>query len=153
MRGTYIFSKSLDLTRRLFARKLGWDHKKTHLPSNNDRWVNKFRDGRLLQENGQRQTMLGPLREALRQVEQSVLGSPERSVTHRLQSLGLKRASLHKILREDLRLHPHRMQVRHKLTPEDESRRLKMAQWFAEQRLFSTVFGSVTKRTYGSAGT
>ena len=65
-------------------------------------------------------------------MEQSVLDSPERSVRHRLQSLGLKRASLHTILREDLRLHSYRMQVRHKLTPEDGSRRWKMAQRFIE---------------------
>ena len=38
----------------------------------------------------------------------------------------------HTILRKDLRLHPYRMQVRHKLTPEDKSRRVKMVQWFAE---------------------
>ena len=133
MRGTYISSKSLDLTRRLFARKLCWDHRKTHLASNNDRWVNKLRSGGLFRrKTGSDRPRSVRSEEALRQVEQSTLDSPERSVRHRLQSLGLKRASLHTILREDLRLHPCRMQVRHKLTPEDESRRLNMAQWFIE---------------------
>ena len=36
------------------------------------------------------------------------------------------------ILRKDLRLHPYRIQVHQKLTQEDKSRRVKMAQWFEE---------------------
>ena len=66
--------------------------------------------------------------EALRLVERSALESPERSVRHRPQSVGLKRASLHTILCEDLLVHPYRMQVRQKLTPEDKSRHGKMPQ-------------------------
>ena len=43
---TYISTKSFDQIRRLLAKKLGWNHKKTHLAPNNatiNRWVNKFR--------------------------------------------------------------------------------------------------------------
>ena len=69
--------------------------------------------------------------EALRQVEQSVPDSPERFEKRRAQSLRPKRTSLHTILRKDLRLHPYRMQVRHNLTQEVKSRRVKVAQWFA----------------------
>ena len=46
----YISSKSLDQTRQLLVRKLGWDHRKAHLAPNSgtiNRWVNKFRGDRL----------------------------------------------------------------------------------------------------------
>lgn len=133
---TYISSKSFDHTRRLLVRKLGWDHRKTHLAPNNatiNRWVNEFRGGRLfLRKRGSARSRSVRSEEDIRQVEQSVLESPERSVRHRAQSLGLKRTTLNTILRKDLRFHPYRIQVRHKLTPEDKNRRVKMAQWFTE---------------------
>ena len=93
---TNISSKLFDLTRRLFARTLGWDHRKAHPAPNNgtiNRWVNKFRGGRLFRRKtgSDRPRSVRP-EEALRQVEQSVLDSPERSVRHRAQSLGQKRA-------------------------------------------------------------
>ena len=54
---------------------------------------------------------------------------PARSA-QRVEQIGigieLKQISLHTILRKDLRLHPYRMQVRHKLTLEDKSRCVKM---------------------------
>ena len=155
---TYISSKSFDETRQLLDRKLGWDHRKTHLAPNNatiNRWVSEFRGDRL-PFTGNRAaadlTRYAQRRLDFRQVEQqSVLDSPERSVMHRAQRLRLKWTSLNAILRKDLRLHPYRIQVRQKLTPEERSRRVKMAQWFAE--LSSTVSGSLTKCTSGSAGT
>ena len=152
---TYISSRSFGETRRLLDRKLGWDHRKTLLAPNNatiNRWVNEFRGDRLFrrkQGSGRPRSVRSG--EALRQVEQqSVLDSPERSVMHRAQSLGLKRTSLNTILRKDLFHHPYN-NVRQKLTPEDRRGREKMAQWFAE--LSSAVSVSLTKRISGSAGT
>ena len=133
---TYISSKSFDQTHQLLVRKLGWDHRKAHLAPNNatiNRWINEFRGDRLFrrkQDSGRPRSVRS--KETPRQVERSALDSPERSVRHWAQSLGLKRTSLNTILRKDLRLHPYRIQVRQKLTPEDRSRRVKMAQWFAE---------------------
>ena len=42
---TYISSKSFDQTRQLLARKLGWDHRKTHLAQNNAAIVIIINDG------------------------------------------------------------------------------------------------------------
>ena len=74
-------------------------------------------------------------------------GITERLSWHQIGTIVI----INKILRKDMRLHPYRIQVHQKLTPEDRSRRVKMAQWFT--KLSSAVSGSLTKRTSGSAGT
>ena len=132
----YISTKSFAQTRRLLIKKLGWGHRKVQLAPSNatiSRWVAKFRGGKLFQrKKGSGRPRSVRSKEVATEVAQSVQQSPEWSLRHRAQSLGLKKSSLNTILRKDLHLRPYRMQVRQKLSPEDERRRLKMAKWLTE---------------------
>ena len=146
--GTYN-SSYLDQTRELLVRKLGWDHRKANLAPNNDainRWVNEFRGDRLFrrkQGSGRPRSVRSgdppaggavcPGRPAKVCKAPGSTSRTEKDLTEHDHA-------------QDLRLHPYRIQVRQKLTPEDRSRRLEMAQWFAE--LSSTVSVSLTKRSH-----
>ena len=132
----YISTKSFAHARRLLVKKLGWDHRKTsRAPSNAtiNSWVAKFRDGRLCRRRPGSGRPRSLRSEAMvKKVAESVQKSPERSLRHRAQSLGLKKSSLNSILKKDLNLRPYRIQIRHKLSPEDQRRRLKMANWLTD---------------------
>ena len=156
---TYISSKSLDQTRQLLVRKLGWDHRKARLAPNSgtiNRWVNELRGDRLFRrKQGSGRPRSVRSEETLRQVEQSALDSPKRSVRQWAQCLGLKRTSLNTILRKDLRLHIYRnKQDTNSSEPDSrgQEQAVRMAQWFAEHPDVSdSVSGSLTKRTWGSS--
>ena len=109
---TYISSKSLDQTRQLLDRKLGWDHRKGYLAPNSgttDRWINEFRGDMLFRrKQGSGRSRSIRSKETLRQVEPSALDSPEGSVRQWAQCLGRKRTSLNTILCKDLRLHTYK---------------------------------------------
>ena len=98
----YISTKSFAQARRLLVKKLGWDHRKTsRAPSNAtiNSWVAKFRDGRLCRRRPGSGRPRSVRSEAMvKKVAESVQKSPERSLRHRAQSLGLKKSSLNSIL-------------------------------------------------------
>ena len=141
---TYISSRSFSETRGLLDRKPGWDHRKTRLAPNNatiNKWANSKEPGCFAgNRTGQRQTSLGPLRGAPpagRAAVRPGQPSPERSVSHRAREARTETdLAEHDSARRPA--NPYRIRARQKLTSEDRSRRVKMAQWFAEH---SAVLG------------
>jgi len=66
-------------------------------------------------------------------VRDSVVHSPSKSVRRRSQELGIHRESVRIILIADLQMYPYRIQIKHKLTPDDMRKRVIMCQWFCEK--------------------
>lgn len=131
----YILTKSYDETRRLFLKKFNLNHRKLNLAPPKScvkKWVEKFRkEGSFSKRQGGKRRSVRT-EDAIRKVEDSVAHSPKRSVRRRSQCLGLKRSSLHNILKKDLHLHPYRLQVHQTLTPPDLEKRVKMAKWLEQ---------------------
>ena len=58
------------------------------------------------------------------------LGENPRNFSIRRNNLDLAPTTLHRIIKEDLKWHPYRMLVRHKLEPADFERRMNFCRWF-----------------------
>ena len=132
---TYISHKSYHFTRRQFLKKFGFDHRQLEkAPSKTliSKWVRKFQSGQLERRRGSGAQLSARTEDNIRNAESSVLESPKRSIRHRGQALGISRSSLHRILKEDLRLHPYRLQLCQKLTIYDQKKRVKMAKWLTQ---------------------
>lgn len=110
----YILTKSYNMPRRLFIKRCNFDPRRVDLApteSSVRRWVEKFRkEGSLTRRQAVRNCYVRT-EKAIQKVADSVKQSPKRSVRRRGQYLGLKRTSLHTILKKDLRLHPYRVQI------------------------------------------
>ena len=131
----YISTKSLADTRRLFLKKFEFNHRRLDLaPASSciQKWVEKFRKEGSLTKNRRKKICSVRNEETIRKVADSVRQSPKRSLRQRSQCLGLKRSSLHNILKKNLHLHPYRLQIHQKLKPLDQQRRVTMAKWFKE---------------------
>lgn len=66
-------------------------------------------------------------------VNESVRENPTLSISRRSQELGLSETSTWRILREDLSLHPYKIQLTQELKPNDHSLRRRFADWALEQ--------------------
>ena len=56
--------------------------------------------------------------------------NPKKSLRRRSKKLGLSRLSVHRILKNDLQLYPHRLQTKQTLTQNNMAKRVEMCQWF-----------------------
>ena len=100
-------------------------------------WVKKFKDtGTLIKStkkeqkstSGRKLTARSP--ENVDTVRDSVGRSPKKSLQRCSQELGLSCSSIHRILKNDLQLHPYRIQIKQTLTQNDMAKRVEMCQWF-----------------------
>ena len=100
-------------------------------------WVKKFKNtGTLIKStkkgqkstSGRKLTARSP--ENVNTVRDSVGWSPKKSLQRCSQELGLSCSSIHRILKNDLQLHPYRIQIKQTLTQNDMAKRVEMCQWF-----------------------
>lgn len=110
-------------------------------------WVKCFREsGTLMNRNAicnYRPTHSGrPKRRTdavIETVRESVENDPKLSVQRRRsvlsveQNIVLSYGTLLTILKEDLSLHPYRIQIKQKLTPQDKTARVRMCRWFLQK--------------------
>ena len=132
---TYVLHKSFDITRRLYLKKFGFDHRRVDKAPRKGlilKWVNKFRGGSLERRHGSGRRRSARTEDNINKANHAVLQSPKRSVRHRSQALSLSRSSLHRILRRDLHMRAYRLQICQRLTVPDQQKRVKMAKWFSQ---------------------
>ena len=130
----YLETKSIIKTRRAYClhfqvkdapdRKTVWRIVKKFRTERTVHNVNKGRSGR-------KKSARTP--ENVEAVRISALRSPKKSTRHRSQELSLSRSSIRRILKLDLNLFPYHIQVKHKLTAEDQRARVRMCDWFTER--------------------
>ena len=63
-------------------------------------------------------------------VRQSVNQSPKKGYRRRAQELELRSTSVRRILKEELKMYPYKIQVRHALTDRDKAERVEMCNFF-----------------------
>ena len=106
------------------------------------RLVNKFRTHGTVLNLNRKDTNRQPhsgrpkLSRAIRKVaavRDSVVRSPGKSLRRRSQELGINRESVRGILFTDLNMYPYRIQIKHKLTPDDMKKRVIMCHWFCNK--------------------
>jgi len=106
------------------------------------RWVNKFRTHgtvhNLNRKDTNRQSHSGRPKSSraphnVAAVRDSVVHSPRKSVRRLSQELGINRESVWIILIADLYMHPCKIQIKQKLTPDDMRKRVIMCQWFCDK--------------------
>ena len=86
--------------------------------------VNKGRSGR---------TRGAETKQNIEAVRLSIVQSPKKSCRRRSQELGLSRMSTIRILRLDLKLFTYHIQVKQKLTAQDEQDRVEICNWFNDK--------------------
>ena len=69
----------------------------------------------------------------IRLVKNIVEANPKTSVWRISQQVGLCQRSAHAILKKDISLKPYKIQVAHKLEPQDYEKRKQFASWFINQ--------------------
>lgn len=84
-----------------------------------------------LHRTGRRRT--GRSNENIEAVRESVAESPNTSIRHRSQELAISRATLHRILRIDLKLHPYKVQLVQEIKIRDHFQRKVFAEWALER--------------------
>lgn len=99
------------------------------------RTVEKFNEhGTILNRNkgnsGRRKTHR--TQENIARVQLAVQENPNLSL--RRNEIGLKTTTLHRILTQDLKYHPYKMQVKHELLEPDYARRMAFCNWISTQR-------------------
>lgn len=67
-------------------------------------------------------------------VAMDVAANPSTSIRRRAQGLGLSRATLHRILIEDLGMHAYKIQLTQQLKPADHRKRRDFVKWFKSRR-------------------
>lgn len=65
-------------------------------------------------------------------VRQVIEEHPNTSIRHLQQRVNLSYTTCQRILKQDLHLHPYRLQLFHELLPNDRPRRQQFCQWFVE---------------------
>ena len=107
-------------------------------------WVKSFREyGTLIKRNSfARGRSSYPKRKRtdvlVHAVQESVQGQPKLSVRRRRSVLSfqgnvLSYGTLLTILKEDLSMHPYRIQLKHKITPQNQTARVRMCRWFQQR--------------------
>ena len=143
-------TKSGKLTRTLYSQKF-CDNRNVnrpsaaHVPSISaiKRWVRAFANrGSVENKNASgKEKLLLPKSLKFKQrtdqnfqrVEESVRISPKASIRRRSAQLNIPRASLHRILKLDLKLKPYVIQVHQRLTPLHAQQRIQMCNWFLQE--------------------
>lgn len=74
-------------------------------------------------------------------VRESVRGNPKQSICRRSQELGLSATSTWRILREDLKQHPYKIQLTQELKVNDHARRRVFADWALQHLQVDPMFG------------
>ena len=136
----YFRLKSVRLAQLEFRKKFGC----TDFPAKAViyKWRNKFRvfgsvnnlnskHPNRYSHSGRRKSARTP--ENVDAIRDSVVRSPRKSVRRRSQELGINRETVRRILFTDLHLYPYRIQVKHKLSPDDMRKRVIMCQWFCNK--------------------
>lgn len=95
-------------------------------------WVTRFRDhGSVRNEYvGSVKTVRAP--ENVERVQQAVVRSPTRSARRQAVALNITRRSLCRILQKDLRFHPYKIQIVHKILPQDIAARMQFCRTFLD---------------------
>jgi hypothetical protein len=70
--------------------------------------------------------------ENIETVRQVIEEQPNTSIRHLQQQVDLSYTTCQRILKQDLHLHPYRLQLVHELLPNDRPRRQQFCQWFME---------------------
>jgi hypothetical protein len=65
-------------------------------------------------------------------VRQEIVEQPNTSIRHLQQQVDLSYTTCQRILKQDLHLHPYRLQLVHELLPNDRPRRQQFCHWFME---------------------
>ena len=78
--------------------------------------------------------------ENINAARESVEGNPRTSVRHRSQQLEISNGSLHKILHEDLNLHPYKVQLTQKLEACDHTAREHFANFVLQNQELDPMF-------------
>ena len=130
----YLETKSIVKTQRAFQRHFGV----REAPGRKTVWrtVQKFRTDRNLHNlnkgrSGRHRGARTP--ENIEAVRLSATRSPKKSCRRRSQELSLSRMSIVRILKLDLKLFPYHIQVKHKLTTQDQRARVAMCNWFNDK--------------------
>ena len=106
------------------------------------RWVNKFtthgtvlnlnrKDTNRQSHSGRPKSSRAPSKVAA--VRDSVVRSQGKSLRRRSQQLGINRESVRRILIADLNMHPYRIQIKQKLTPDDMKKRVIVCHWLCDK--------------------
>ena len=131
----YLETKSFKTAQAKFRRKFNFNN----YPQKSQiyHWVRKFRATGSVNnlnkksenpKSGRKLTARCP--DNVDAVRDSVGRNLKKSLRRRCQELGLSRASLQRILKNDLQLYPYKIHVKHKLTSADMEKRLEMCRWF-----------------------
>ena len=130
----YLETKSIVKTQRAFQRHFGV----REAPGRKTVWsiVKKFRTDRNLHNlnkgrSGRHRGARTP--ENIEAVRLSATRSPKKSCRRRSQELSLSRMSIVRILKLDLKLFPSHIQVKHKLTTQDQRAGVAMCNWFNDK--------------------
>lgn len=129
----YHRSESVIEVQRQFRREYNIP-RRGRIPSRNTilRWVTNFRDHGSVKNEfvGSVKTVRTP--ENVERVRQAVIRSPVRSARRQALALNITRRSLGRILHEDLRFHPYKIQVVHKILPQDLPARIQFCRTFLD---------------------
>lgn len=129
----YHRSESIIEVQRQFRREYNVP-RRGRIPSRNTilLWVARFRDfGSVLNEYvGSVKTVRTP--ENVERVRQAVVRSPTSSARRQALALNITRRSLGRILHDDLRFHPYKIQIVHKILPQDFATRIEFCRTFLD---------------------
>ena len=121
--------ESVIAVQREFRRRFNI-HRNESVPCRNTilRWVNNFRtEGCIMKKknHGPQHTVRTP--ENVERVMQAVVQSPTRSVRRHSVALGISDRTMRRILHQDLKFHPYKIAIVHKLNEGDYPQRLNFA--------------------------
>ena len=138
---TYFETKSFKSVQARF-RRIRWKFNFNHYPAKSliYRWVNKFRiKGTVLKLSSKAEGvrtgrhLSARVAENVDAVRDSFGRSPTKSIRRRSQELGIARESVMQILKKDLNLYAHRIQIKKKLTQADKDKWVIMYRWFCDK--------------------
>ena len=104
---------------------LSWTHKFQTFGSTENR--NKKRNG-FGTHSGRPKTVT--TLENARRLKESIEQDPEKSLRRRSRELGLKKDTVHRLIKTDLHLRAYSLQVKQKINDADIAKRVEMCQWF-----------------------
>ena len=93
------------------------------------RWVNQFRQHGTLRGAPRRTRGREALEGAVAAVRRVIRRSPSLSVRRLSTKTGVSRSRVHRILRQQLRLYPYKLQLHQRLQRGDRAKRLRFCRW------------------------
>jgi len=127
----FFAEKSIVRTQRAFCRI--YSVRNAPAKSTIIRLVEKFRDEGSVCDKPRTGRPNGRTPEVIDRVRDSVLISPKTSTRRRSQQLDVRRTTLTRVLKDDLRLVPYKIQLKQALNVGDRQSRVQICHWFVEQ--------------------